>query len=57
MSNLSPELRCPKGSDGMQNAVFVEKHRQRIMKKLGVHKATELVRFAITKGIVNVGAY
>ncbi len=35
----------------------VEKHRQRIMKKLGVHKATELVRFAITKGIVNVGAY
>lgn len=35
----------------------VEKHRQRIMKKLGVHKATELVRFAITKGIVNLGAY
>jgi DNA-binding NarL/FixJ family response regulator len=31
----------------------VEKHRQRIMKKLGVHKATELVRFAITKGLVN----
>lgn len=35
----------------------VEKHRQRIMKKLGVRKATELVRFAITKGIVNVGAF
>ena len=35
----------------------VEKHRQRIMKKLGVHKATELVRFAITKGIVNLNAY
>jgi len=34
----------------------VEKHRQRIMKKLGVRKATELVRFAITKGIVNLGA-
>lgn len=33
----------------------VEKHRQRIMKKLGVHKATELVRYAITKGIVNLG--
>jgi DNA-binding NarL/FixJ family response regulator len=30
----------------------VEKHRQRIMKKLGVHKATELVRFAITRGMV-----
>jgi DNA-binding NarL/FixJ family response regulator len=35
----------------------VEKHRQRIMKKLGVRKATELVRYAITKGIVNVGAF
>ena len=35
----------------------VEKHRQRIMKKLGVHKATELVRFAITKGIVNLNAF
>lgn len=34
----------------------VEKHRQRIMKKLGVHKATELVHLAITKGLVNVGA-
>ena len=34
----------------------VEKHRQRIMRKLGVRKATELVRYAITKGIVNVGA-
>ena len=32
----------------------VEKHRQRIMKKLGVHKATELVRFALTTGIVNL---
>ncbi|MES3031254.1 MAG: response regulator transcription factor [Patescibacteria group bacterium] len=33
----------------------IEKHRQRIMKKLGVHKATELVRFAITKGLVSIG--
>jgi DNA-binding NarL/FixJ family response regulator len=32
----------------------VEKHRQRIMKKLGVHKATELVKFAITRGVVNM---
>jgi DNA-binding NarL/FixJ family response regulator len=30
----------------------VEKHRQRIMTKLGIHKATELVRFAITRGLV-----
>ena len=45
-------------ADTLQISVrTVEKHRQRIMKKLGVHKATELVRFAITKGIVNVGAY
>ena len=34
----------------------VEKHRQRIMKKLGVHKATELVCLAITKGLVNISA-
>lgn len=33
----------------------VEKHRQRLMKKLGVHKATELVRVAITTGLVSVG--
>jgi two-component system, NarL family, response regulator NreC len=32
----------------------VEKHRQKIMKKLGIHKATELVKFAITRGIVEV---
>ena len=32
----------------------VEKHRQRIMKKLGIHKATELVKYAITRGFVNV---
>ena len=32
----------------------VEKHRQRIMKKLGIHKATELVKFAITRGFVNL---
>ncbi len=31
----------------------VEKHRQRIMSKLGIHKATELVKFAITRGMVN----
>jgi DNA-binding NarL/FixJ family response regulator len=34
----------------------VEKHRQRIMKKLGIHKATELVKFAITRGVVNLNA-
>lgn len=34
----------------------VEKHRQRIMKKLGIHKATELVKFAITRGFVNLNA-
>ena len=33
----------------------VEKHRQRMMKKFDLHKATELVRFAITRGIVNIG--
>jgi len=32
----------------------VEKHRQRIMKKLGIHKATELVKYAITRGFVNL---
>lgn len=32
----------------------VEKHRQRIMKKLDVHKATELVKFAITRGFVSL---
>ena len=33
----------------------VEKHRQRIMKKLDIHKATELVKFAITRGYVTPG--
>lgn len=33
----------------------VEKHRQRIMKKFNLHKATDLVRFAITRGLVTVG--
>lgn len=32
----------------------VEKHRQRMMRKFDLHKATELVRFAITNGIVNL---
>ncbi len=32
----------------------VEKHRQKIMQKLGIHKATELVRFAITRGMVSL---
>ena len=31
----------------------IEKHRQSIMKKLGIHKATELVKFAITRGFVD----
>ncbi len=35
----------------------VEKHRQRMMKKFDLHKATELVRFAITRGIVNIGVF
>ncbi|HEY0456904.1 MAG TPA: response regulator transcription factor [Verrucomicrobiae bacterium] len=34
----------------------VEKHRQKIMHKLGIHKATELVKFAITRGFVNLQA-
>lgn len=34
----------------------VEKHRQTIMKKLGIHKATELVKFAITRGFVDLNA-
>ena len=32
----------------------VEKHRQRMMRKFRVHKATELVRCAITEGLVNL---
>lgn len=32
----------------------VEKHRQRMMRKFRVHKATELVRFAITENLVNL---
>jgi len=32
----------------------VEKHRQRMMKKLGIHKATELVKYALTRGLVNL---
>ena len=31
-----------------------EKHRQRIMEKFGIHRSTELVRFAITRGFVNL---
>ena len=34
----------------------VEKHRQRLMKKLNVHKATELVKYAITRGFVSLKA-
>jgi DNA-binding NarL/FixJ family response regulator len=34
----------------------VEKHRQRIMKKLGIHKATELVEFAITRGFIHLNS-
>ena len=34
----------------------IEKHRQRIMRKLGIHKATELVKFAITRGFVNLSS-
>ena len=31
-----------------------EKHRQRIMEKLGIHRATELVKIAITRGFVHL---
>jgi two-component system secretion response regulator SsrB len=32
----------------------VEKHRQRLMKKLKIHKATELVKYALTRGFVTL---
>ena len=32
----------------------VEKHRQRVMRKLGVRRATELVKFAVTRGWVDL---
>jgi DNA-binding NarL/FixJ family response regulator len=32
----------------------VEKHRQRIMRKLGVCRATELLKLAVTRGWVNL---
>jgi DNA-binding CsgD family transcriptional regulator len=35
-------------------AKTVEAHRTHIMKKLGVHSASELVRYAISKGIVDL---
>ena len=34
----------------------VEKHRQRVMRKLGVRRATELVKFAVTRGWVDLNA-
>ena len=34
----------------------VEKHRQRIMKKLNIHKATELVKYALTHGYVTANS-
>lgn len=34
----------------------VEKHRQRMMAKLNIHKATELVKYAITRGFVPLKA-
>jgi DNA-binding NarL/FixJ family response regulator len=34
----------------------VEKHRQRMMSKLKVHKATELVKYALTRGFVTLNA-
>lgn len=42
-------------ADRLQLSVrTAEKHRQRIMEKLGIHRATELVRVAITRGFVNL---
>ena len=44
-------------ADRLQLSVrTAEKHRQRIMEKLGIHRATELVKFAITRGFVNLSA-
>ena len=42
-------------ADRLQLSVrTAEKHRQRIMEKMGIHRATELVRVAITRGFVNL---
>ena len=42
-------------ADRLQLSVrTAEKHRQRIMEKLGIHRATELVKVAITRGFVNL---
>ena len=34
----------------------VEKHRQRVMRKLGVRRATELVKFAVARGWVDLNS-
>jgi DNA-binding NarL/FixJ family response regulator len=34
----------------------VEKHRQRVMRKVGARRATELVKIAVTRGWVNLAA-
>jgi two-component system nitrate/nitrite response regulator NarL len=34
----------------------VEKHRQRVMRKLGIRRATELVKFAVTRGWIDLNA-
>ena len=45
-------------ADRMQIRIrTVEKHRQRMMNKLRIHKATELVKFAITRGMVNLNLF
>ena len=42
-------------ADRLQLSVrTAEKHRQRIMEKLGIHRATELVKVAITRGFVTL---
>ncbi len=42
-------------ADRLQLSVrTAEKHRQRIMEKLGIHRATELVKIAITRGFVTL---
>lgn len=45
-------------ADRLQLSVrTVEKHRQRIMNKLRIHKATELVKYALTQGVINLPEY
>lgn len=56
LSSIVQGLASKEIADQCQISVrTVEKHRQRIMRKFGIHKATELVKFAITRGLVDLG--